>query len=144
MFHITQTLRQKLPSNLKAASNFSSTAVKVPASAQIHSIKIVELHDILHAKKEPKLQLHGLQFHNAAPSPPPATLTAQTASSDKSSAMAKSQHKEFQSMVPPSPGSIAGAARQTISALISQSAEAQINEIRESRGKYQDKYNQVT
>ncbi|KAH9212752.1 hypothetical protein DL95DRAFT_524935 [Leptodontidium sp. 2 PMI_412] len=143
MFHITHTLRQKLHCNLKAASNFSGTTIKVLAAAPIHNIKLIELHDTLHATKEPALKFHGLRLHDAPPTPMPTsvTLTAKTSFSNKRSAASQSQRPmEFRSINPPGTSSIAGAAKQTISALISQSAEAQINKIRRSRGRYQDKY----
>ncbi|PVH73291.1 hypothetical protein DL98DRAFT_53775 [Cadophora sp. DSE1049] len=124
MISIARTLRQKLPSNLKAASSFSQTEVKIPA-ANIHTVKLVQLHDNLHRTVEPELRFRGLQILQFPPCP--ASSLARIALHNQGRVTA--EIPKFCFMAPPIAASMAGAAKQTISAMISASARVQINKI---------------
>ncbi|KAK0115718.1 hypothetical protein ONS95_000022 [Cadophora gregata] len=134
MMSITRTIRQKLPSNLKAASSFSQTAVKTPPAASIHTVKLVHLHETLYASKEPKIQFRGLQIPHS-----PTCPLSSPALQDQARVTATTPDMLY-GINPPARASIAGAAKKTISALISSSAEVQINKFRESHGRFQNKY----
>ncbi|KAG4417647.1 hypothetical protein IFR04_009217 [Cadophora malorum] len=136
MMSVARTFRQKLPCNLKAISKFSQTAVKTPA-ANIHTVKLLELHDTLHAAKEPELQFRGLRIPGFPTSP--ATSPPRIALHITGRVMNETP-TTFCSMYTSAITSAAGAAKQSISAMISDSAQTQINRIRESHGRFQNKY----
>ena len=136
MLSIARTFRQKVPCKLKAVSKFSQTAVKTPA-ANIHTVKLVELHDKLHAAKEPELQFRGLHIPEFPTSP--ATSPARIALHSTGRVMNETP-TTFSNMYTSAIDSAAGAAKQSISAMISDSAQTQINRIRESHGRFQNKY----
>jgi len=136
MMSVARTFRQKLPCNLKAISKFSQTAVKTPA-ANIHTVKLLELHDTLHAAKEPELQFRGLRIPGFPTSP--ATSPPRIALHIAGRVMNETP-TTFCSMYTSAITSAAGAAKQSISAMISDSAQTQINRTRESHGRFQNKY----
>jgi len=100
-------------------------------------VKLLELHDTLHAAKEPELQFRGLRIPGFPTSP--ATSPPRIALHIAGRVMNETP-TTFCSMYTSAITSAAGAAKQSISAMISDSAQTQINRTRESHGRFQNKY----